>query len=575
MKQPVQSLQAQLDEVAALLDRGPLFSLTGDESRSLQDQTRRISEKLASIQASFLTVGLLGGTGVGKSTLMNALARSEIASASHRRPHTDQALIYRHVRADLPSTLALSDLPWRDITHEVDSIRQIILCDLPDFDSLMGEHRQYVLDFLEHLDVLIWVTSPEKYADGNFYEFLQMVPKATQNFYFVLNKADLLFNEENLETGYQRLSNVTAAFEGHIQGKGLEEPLIYTISAHRVQESDSLPPWNQLAIFRHTVFQRRDFKHITAIKAGNLDVEVSNLVKAFQKEVRNLEAFAQILDTFIGEVEDERPQWIEAGLKSLDHWLGKDVRQEILLLQRDPSLLVGPGYPLALFFEQWNKGGSGQKVSSSDPSSYAPPAAVMNSFQTQLEWLDDRLNHRILHQSLPSAFRQQLQEILNIPRSLEGLGKRFSHIVAARVANPSLPSHWGFRIWQLFIYGLLLAIFLLAIGGETAWRNLLKDPGGTSVFQLFLSAAHTLFSSKGLAALVSYALLNLFVAFRFYGRYRRLLLRSAQTAVDSLKGDLEEVWEEALNVILKDLNQFKGDIQSHISAISVLREDGA
>jgi GTPase SAR1 family protein len=285
MKQPVQSLQEQLNRVAAALDRGPFFSLTGDETRSLRDETTRISERLASIQASFLTVGLLGGTGVGKSTLMNALARCEIASASQRRPHTDQALIYRHLRADLPPALALSDLPRRDIIHEVDTIQQIILCDLPDFDSLMGEHRQYVLDFLGYLDVLIWVTSPEKYADGNFYEFLQMVPKATKNFYFVLNKADLLLNGENLEAGYQRLSNVIATFQRHIRGNGIEEPLIYTISARGVQESDSFPAWNQLAAFRHTVFRQRDFKHITAIKASNLDVEVRNLLTAFEKEV--------------------------------------------------------------------------------------------------------------------------------------------------------------------------------------------------------------------------------------------------------------------------------------------------
>jgi len=41
----------------------------------------------------------------------------------------------------------------------------------------------------------VWIISPEKYADERFYEFLKIVPKAKQNFYFVFNKNENGFHD--------------------------------------------------------------------------------------------------------------------------------------------------------------------------------------------------------------------------------------------------------------------------------------------------------------------------------------------------------------------------------------------
>ncbi|OPX41116.1 MAG: hypothetical protein B1H13_03780 [Desulfobacteraceae bacterium 4484_190.3] len=60
-------------------------------------------------------MGLLGGTGVGKSSLMNALAGSEIAATSHRRQHTDSVLIYRYVKTPFPSDLSVTSVPGKNI----------------------------------------------------------------------------------------------------------------------------------------------------------------------------------------------------------------------------------------------------------------------------------------------------------------------------------------------------------------------------------------------------------------------------------------------------------------------------
>ena len=59
----------------------------------------------------------------------------------------------------------------------------------------------------------------------------------------------------------------------------------------------------------------------------------------------------------------------------------------------------------------------------------------------------------------------------------------------------------------------------------------------------------------------------------FYRRYRKLLQHSTKRIIDSLKADLGKVWEIQLDTLQDDLNRFKEDIQSQISAISALKQN--
>jgi hypothetical protein len=101
----------------------------------------------------------------------------------------------------------------------------------------------------------------------------------------------------------------------------------------------------------------------------------------------------------------------------------------------------------------------------------------------------------------------------------------------------------------------------------------LEAPGAANILGLLLSIIHTLFSPKGFAALGSYILLNLIFACRFYGSYRRRLLRVTQKTITSLSRSLSKIWEEKLDSILSDLNQFREELKSRISAISTLERE--
>ena len=140
MRNPIEQHQFRLEKTLTLLRQGKIYSLSSKARQTMESQGRNAHGRLGAMEARYLTIGLVGGTGVGKSTLMNALAGKAIASTSHRRPHTDRVLIYRHAEADAPPIPGPLDVPRREILHQGDDIRRILLCDLPDFDSLVGEH---------------------------------------------------------------------------------------------------------------------------------------------------------------------------------------------------------------------------------------------------------------------------------------------------------------------------------------------------------------------------------------------------------------------------------------------------
>src|SRR5207248_4036296 len=75
--------------------RYPLSTITKATLEGLDADLRRQAEAL-DVDRPLLVVLLMGGTGVGKSTLLNALAGGNIAQASFTRPTTRDPVVYYH-----------------------------------------------------------------------------------------------------------------------------------------------------------------------------------------------------------------------------------------------------------------------------------------------------------------------------------------------------------------------------------------------------------------------------------------------------------------------------------------------
>ena len=128
----------------------------------------------------------LGGTGVGKSELFNALVGRSVSPVSPIRPSTHQPYI----------AVAPDDQPLLDFPPEFQpvlvkgNVSGLILVDAPDIDSLMTDHLQTTEKLLEHTDIVLLVVDPDKRA--NFDVHRQIRQWATRlRWYFVLNKMDL------------------------------------------------------------------------------------------------------------------------------------------------------------------------------------------------------------------------------------------------------------------------------------------------------------------------------------------------------------------------------------------------
>jgi len=137
-----------------------------------------------------LVVGFFGGTGVGKSTLMNRFAGEAVAHASAERPTSRQITVYVHQSvsvAQLPEEFPMQRLQTQ--THNNNQYRSVMWIDMPDFDSVEQSNRTLVEHWLPHIDVVIYVVSPERYKDDNGWRLL--LEHGTQHAWlFVINHWD-------------------------------------------------------------------------------------------------------------------------------------------------------------------------------------------------------------------------------------------------------------------------------------------------------------------------------------------------------------------------------------------------
>src|SRR6202011_3666553 len=85
------------------------------------------------MEKPLLTIMLMGGTGVGKSTLLNALAGGAIAEASLARPTTRDPVVYYHESVK-PDRLDPALQHCRLVAHDRGELAQKILVDTPDLE---------------------------------------------------------------------------------------------------------------------------------------------------------------------------------------------------------------------------------------------------------------------------------------------------------------------------------------------------------------------------------------------------------------------------------------------------------
>jgi len=140
-------------------------------------------------------VAIAGGTGSGKSSLLNAIAGRSVASTSVRRPHTYEPLAWIPAGDQAIASL-VAELGINSVVEHEDR-PDLALVDLPDLDSVESSHRALVERIVPLVDAVIWLFDPVKYHDPSIHaDFLASMTAYESVFVFVLNKVDRLDEAE-------------------------------------------------------------------------------------------------------------------------------------------------------------------------------------------------------------------------------------------------------------------------------------------------------------------------------------------------------------------------------------------
>ncbi|WP_246956639.1 dynamin family protein [Brachybacterium sp. Marseille-Q7125] len=259
------SLLERIDALESATD-----ALEGVAPSGAVDSSREVLQRIdhrQALSAEHTVIGLFGATGSGKSSLTNALIGREITRAAVRRPTTSEPVaavlgehdsdplldwleVEQRHHLDADSPLARAGAPRRRLLRRETETAPpgLILLDLPDLDSVESANRQIAERMTGLVDVLVWVTDPQKYADAVLHhQFVRPFAGHDAVTVLVLNQIDLV-REDEREAVLESLRLIARA-DGLDQapvlavsattGEGLEELRELLIGIARSQEASA------------------------------------------------------------------------------------------------------------------------------------------------------------------------------------------------------------------------------------------------------------------------------------------------------------------------------------------------
>ncbi|MEW6533664.1 MAG: GTPase [Thermodesulfobacteriota bacterium] len=560
------SVASVLEQTIGFLN-GPGGLLLGVPVREgLARRTGALLDK-ARFPGEVLYVGILGGTGVGKSTLINALARSEISGVSDRRPFTDRAVVYRYRDTERGLGEVAHLIREPDALHDSEPIKDLVLIDLPDFDSTETENRATVLHMLPRLDCVVWVVTPEKYADEVFYRLVKDTAINTENFTFVLNKADELKAQDGAKA-HGKFTDVLGDFAFRLRHEaGIEQPRIFALSA--AQEFHGATPdpvlEKEFDRFRNFLMARHTAKEIASVKTVNLVEETSRLLAEIREAVRpeDLARLAQSIRGIEAEHPDAQPV-VGLVVQEQRERLASAVFR--ILVAEEPSIRpVKIGMKIMDFRFRAESASDGFLESQFQ----ALAQALGKETLKDLERRGAQTDHELLL-TLGETGASQGSD----PRPLiDEVVRKAATAFSSGLSLLRSRHGGGFtRAWQKTVVALPFLVFAVKLAGLARIEAFLEHPGLTRALGLALAMLTNLFSSDGLVGLCVVLICQLLLTWHLASRRVRKLEKKSQSLADAAVDELRRSLVSATEEFRKKQRQTAEHIEEGIEGLAALEE---
>ena len=166
------TMLAQVDELVTRLSRWSEAETPWEPLQYCRAVVRQLLGRVDACRVRLeapLLVATFGGTGTGKSTLVNALVGHECTASGRERPTTLLAVVVAHPETDLEA-LGLPLDEMQVVRRDAGLLRDVVIIDCPDPDTTEaetpGSNLARVHRLLPFCDVLLYTTTQQKYRSA-------------------------------------------------------------------------------------------------------------------------------------------------------------------------------------------------------------------------------------------------------------------------------------------------------------------------------------------------------------------------------------------------------------------------
>jgi hypothetical protein len=199
-------LLAQVDDLLGRLNSWLTVEPNWEPLQACRALLRRVLARAETLRIRLeapLVVATFGGTGTGKSALINALVGRECTASGRQRPTTTKPILVAHPLTDLESLgvpLEMFDISIVDAPV----LRDIVVLDCPDPDTneteSSGSNLERLRQLLPHCDVLLYTSTQQKYRSARVVQELSQAAAGCR-LIFVQTHADL---DEDIREDWRR-----------------------------------------------------------------------------------------------------------------------------------------------------------------------------------------------------------------------------------------------------------------------------------------------------------------------------------------------------------------------------------